>query len=117
MTEETKNTRELIDQLEDAMADDDSTSGEDGSVRVTVKDDGVYIIVTPPKNGGTPADWLAAQVALDAKEIVDYDISKVRDALAEMSGTPVWVAERKPELDRDAEVSVVVEDEGMSAYL
>lgn len=104
----------LIDRLEDML--ETSTGSTDEKISLQIKDDGIYLIVAPFSEGATPS-FAAVKRLLDTKEIVDYNTMTIRQALEEQTGEPVLIAPRKPELDRDAEVKVVVEDNGFTAYL
>ena len=108
-------TSNLIGRLED-MLESSTTSSKDGQVLLQVKKDGIYLVVTPP-SGGAPVSFATVKRLLDAKEIVDINTLTIRQVLEEQTGEPVLIAPRKPELDRDAQVKVVVEENGFTAYV
>ncbi len=89
----------------------------DGKVKVQIKDDGIFLVVTPPSGGGFAASTAEACRALDEKGIVDVDMEAVREAIKEAKGTPVLVAPRRPELDRPGRVEIVVAEDEMSAQM
>ena len=59
----------------------------DGKVKVQIKDDGIFLVVTPPSGGGFAASTAEACRALDEKGIVDVDMEAVREAIKEAKGT------------------------------
>lgn len=109
-------TTDLLNKIEDRL-EAPTRKIQSGEAKISVRESGIYLLVVPPGEGGSPADWLTVQKQLEAKGIVDYDVLVIREALEAKTGEPVLVAPRKPELDRDAEATVVVEDNGMAAYL
>lgn len=79
--------------------------------RLKVSPEGVFLVVEDPQ---VPLEELFD--FLKEREIVGYDGAAVRRALSE-PGRPIRVAERRPELDRPAEVWVTVSPDKMKAYL
>lgn len=107
---------EMIDRIENVLEGGKAEPVQDGKVRVQVRNDGIFLIVTPPQ-GGKKVDFLTVKMLLDSKGIVDYDLQKINEALENQNGEPVLIAERRPELDRDGEVTITTNDSGMVAYI
>lgn len=95
----------------------DGISSRDGEVRVLVKPEGVFLLVTPPEGEGRPVNMPLAERALAVREIIDVDWSAVHAALEEKVGSPVLVAPRHPDLDRNAGITVEVSPDQMEAFL
>lgn len=88
-----------------------------GTVKVTVKDKGIFLTVTAPSQGGDAVSTADACQALDAKGIIDVEMEAVLAALEEATGKPVLVAPRKPELDQPGRVELMIASDQMSAQI
>jgi len=93
------------------------TISVDGSFQIKVVDDGVYLKVLKPQGEGKIADYSDIKSELDKKEIVEVDLQKIREIV--VKGEDEWglIAPRKPELDRDAEVTVTITDDKLKAFV
>ncbi len=90
--------------------------GVAGELEVIVREAGIFLTVQQPENGGEEVKLYQVEEALEEKEIVEVDYEAVSDALTR-DEEEVKIAERKPELDRDAEVEVKVSNDKLEAYL
>jgi uncharacterized protein (DUF342 family) len=88
-----------------------------GTVKVSVRDEGIFLIVTSPSGGGDAVETADACQALDAKGIIEVDMEAVLSAVREATGRPALVAPRKRELDQDGKVEVMVANDQMSARI
>lgn len=88
-----------------------------GTVKVLVKDEGIFLVVTPASGGGNSVATADACEALDAKGIIEVKMEAVLEAVREATGEPKLVAPRKPELDQPGRVEVVVASDQMSAQI
>ncbi|MGE5576414.1 MAG: FapA family protein [Syntrophothermus sp.] len=88
---------------------------EDGKVRVSVREGGIYITVYPARGSGRDVDSAMVYNALREKEIVDINVAALTEAVIAKEAKPVRIAERKPLLDRDGQVKVVISEDGMEA--
>lgn len=101
----------------DELIRGEEAASRDGTVKVAVRPDGVFLTVRAPQGQGRPVSLAQAERALAQKEIVDVDLGAVRAALEAKTGEPVRVAPRRPDLDRPAEVTVELSQDQMEAYL
>lgn len=90
--------------------------GVDGELEVSVQEDGIFLTVQQPENGGKEVKLYQVEEVLEEKEIVEVDYEAVSDALTQ-DQEEVKIAERKPELDRDAEIEVKISSNKLEAYL
>ncbi len=90
---------------------------EDGKVRVSVREGGIYITVYPARGSGRDVDSAMVYNALREKEIVDINVAALTEAVIAKEAKPVRIAERKPLLDRDGQVKVVISEDGMEASI
>ncbi|ADL13122.1 FapA family protein [Acetohalobium arabaticum] len=91
---------------------------QDGEVDLIVNEEGIFIQLTPPQGNGEEVSLVQIEDLLEAKEITEVDYDQVSEALTEdIYNEPIQVAQRKPELDRDAEIGVNLKNDGMEAYL
>ena len=88
----------------------------DGSFEVIVKEDGIFLGVHQPVDGGKEVTMDMIEEGLEAKEIIDVNYNAVAEALT-VDGEKIKVAERRPELDRDAEINVFISEDEMLAKL
>ena len=93
--------------------DEDSA---DGDFQIKVREDGIFLEVKQPEGSGDEVELPAVEAALAAKEIEDVDYGAVGEAL-NLDGEQVKIAERKPELDRDAQLDIQLSDDQLTAYL
>jgi len=93
------------------------TISVDGSFQIKIIDDGVYLKVSKPQGQGKIVDYSDIKLELDYKEIVEVDLQKIREIVAK--GEDEWgiIAPRKPELDREAELTVTISDDKMKAFV
>ncbi|MCL4516006.1 MAG: FapA family protein [Firmicutes bacterium] len=88
---------------------------EDGKVRVNVREGGIYVTVYPARGSGRDVDSAMVYNALREKEIVDINVAALTEAVIGKEAKPVRIADRKPLLDRDGQVKVVISEDGMEA--
>ncbi len=87
-----------------------------GYFRFKFSSDGVYLKVVSPQGKGKSVSLHNVKLMAAEKELVDVDFEIVEKAIAESTGEYVKVAERRPELDRDAELEVKISHDGLTAY-
>ncbi|GAB6098872.1 FapA family protein [Halanaerocella petrolearia] len=92
------------------------SSDVDGSFQVLVRDDGIFLQVFQPQGDGVAVELAQVRRILNEKEIVDVDYEAVTETLS-LDGEKVKIAERKPELDRDAEIDIEISDDKLTAHL
>ncbi len=113
--------KELTDrEIERIMekADEIASKGpQDGIRLVEYKDDGVYLTVLPPQNGGRALNPEDVVKDIEARKIKDVEYIKVRQAVREMRGEPVYIAPPQKEVIEDAVVNVEISKNKMEAYL
>ncbi len=80
-----------------------------------VNPEGVFLVVSPEAKGRLSLESVLSYIK--EREIVDYDISAIKKAIEEAKGEPVKIAERRPELDRPAEIWVTMSEDKMKAYI
>lgn len=90
---------------------------KNGEVELIVNEEGVFVQITPPENGGEEVTLVEIEELLEKNEIKDIDYEKLSQILAEEVYEPTKVAPRKEELDRDAEIKVKISDDEMEAHL
>ncbi|MCF7935499.1 MAG: FapA family protein [Synergistales bacterium] len=88
-------------------------SSADQSLSLSVTDKGVFLQVAPDAEL-TLTD--AIRFVTD-REIEDYDNDALLEAVNERSGEPVRIAERRPDLDRPANIEVSISEDGLRAEL
>ncbi|MGE5552318.1 MAG: DUF342 domain-containing protein [Betaproteobacteria bacterium] len=102
--------------MSDSVSGVNERESRNGEARVSVRPEGVFLIVTPPEGEGQPVTLAQAERLLAKKEIADVDWTAVLTALEARDGKPVLVAPRRPSLDRDATVQIEVSPDEMEAY-
>jgi len=90
---------------------------QDGIRIVEYKDDGVYLTVLPPQNGGRPLNPEEVVRDIEARKIHSVDTAKVRQVVREMKGEPAIIAPPQKEIIEDAVVNVELSKDKMEAYL
>ncbi|MCX7828430.1 MAG: FapA family protein [Thermanaerothrix sp.] len=85
----------------------------EGFFRLKVTDEGMFLVVNP-EGDVTLSDVVAL---LKERRIEDYDGQAVAKAVQERTGEPVKIADRKPELDRPAEVEIRISEDAMSCSI
>ena len=104
-----ENTYQAVVELEEE-------EGEDGEFKLKFKENGIFLEVQQPEGAGDEVELSDVEEVLGAKEIEDVDYGAISEALT-LDGEEVKIAERKPELDRDAEFDIEVSDDQLTAYL
>lgn len=89
----------------------------DGTFKIKVADDGVFLKITPPEGRGDPVSYQLVRLALEKKEIVQIDWKAVQNAIHDATGEWVLIAPRLPELDRDGKVRVEISNDKLRAYI
>lgn len=89
----------------------------DGFYSFKFSPQGIYLKVQPPVGRGEPVPYLKVEKAIEEKQLVEVDWKAVQDAVRNKDGQWQRIAERKPELDRNAEIKIRVDKEGLRAYL
>ncbi len=87
----------------------------DGHFAIRFREEGIMLRVFPPQNNGQKVSWLEVKKALEEREVKEYDLDLLRDTIEEASGEWVAIAPRKPELDRNAELSFQISSSGLEA--
>ncbi|MFW5999087.1 MAG: DUF342 domain-containing protein [Halanaerobiaceae bacterium] len=91
--------------------------GIDGELEIKFAEDGVFMRVSPPEGSGEAVDLETAHSELKKKEIVEIDQHAVRDTVRNADNEWYKIAERKPELDKDARIEVEVSGNKLKAFL
>ncbi|MDR3592784.1 MAG: FapA family protein [Negativicutes bacterium] len=106
------------------MADNENISGQtdqqppvDGTFKVEIKEDGVFLTVSPPKNGGTPVTETTVVNDLKSRDIKDFNFGQVIRTAKEASGNPTKVSEKSTADLAEPEIQVLVDRERMEATL
>ncbi|MFO7819723.1 MAG: FapA family protein [Halanaerobacter sp.] len=99
-----------------AVIEVEEEEGVDGEFEVKIKEDGIFLKVQQPEGAGDEVNLSEVEEVLEEKEIEDVDYGAFSEALT-LDGEELKIAERKPELDRDAQFNIEVEDSGVTAYL
>ena len=87
-----------------------------GDFSIQVREDGVFLVVTPPDADGMPIEVGQVLDALAERKLTDYDRATVEDAVRQKNGNPVKIAEKSSGRIK-AEISVVVSRDRMEAFL
>ena len=88
----------------------------DGYFELQIKSDGIFLKVVAPEGKGDPASLQKIKHVIESKELVDVDMDLVREVHKEATGEFIKIAERKPELDRDAYIEADISTDQMSGY-
>lgn len=88
----------------------------DGYFELKVKSDGIFLKVIAPKGNGRSVNLIAIKQMIEEKELVEVNYELVETSLVEATGEAVKIAERKPELDKDAELLVKISNDQMTAF-
>ncbi|MFW6269793.1 MAG: FapA family protein [Bacillota bacterium] len=89
----------------------------DGDFKLKVTEEGIKVKILPPEGQGEPVQYQYIKQKLDEKEIVEIDWQTLQEEVNNPSEEWVIIAPRKPELDRDFEVHVYLDDDELNAYL
>lgn len=92
------------------------TQDLDGYFQIKVKPDGIFLRVVPPNGKGKAVSMEAIKQTIQIKEFEDVDMQLVERAYKFPDGQPVKIAERKRELDRDADLEAKIAHDKMTAY-
>ncbi|MCK4257461.1 MAG: DUF342 domain-containing protein [Halanaerobiales bacterium] len=87
-----------------------------GYFRFKFAPEGIFLKIVPPKGNGKPASMHTIKQMVAEKQLIDVDLSEVENALKEGNGDYIKIAERKPELDRNAELEIKISSDGLTAY-
>ena len=87
-----------------------------GDFTIQVRDDGVFLVVTPPDAEGKPIEVGQVLDALAERKLTDYDRAVVEDIVRQKSGVPAKIAEKSNSKIK-ADISVVVSRDRMEAFL
>jgi len=105
------------------MNDEETRIGEtatpenvDGSFRLTLGEDGVYLTVNPPQAGGAPVREPAVMNEIKNRDIAAVNFSMVVRAVREATGAPVKIAD-KTAVEAEPEINVLVDRDRMTASL
>lgn len=93
------------------------TSNKDGRWQVDYKDDGVYLTVFPPQNGGQackPSDVLNG---LNELRIENMDTRVVFQITNDMAGNPTYIAPPQQEALEDGSVIIELSGDNMEAFV
>lgn len=93
------------------------TTPVDGSFQITQGEDGVFLTVTAPKDGGAPVREPAVMGELKARDIRDFNFSMVIRTVKDASGAPVKIAEKSTAAIPEPEIQVLVDRDRMAASL
>lgn len=93
------------------------TISVDGEFKIKIVDDGIFLKVKPPEGNGEPVSYTVVKEALEEKEIVEVDLQQVRSIIHRAADEWGMIAPRKPELDRDADISVEITKDKLKALL
>jgi uncharacterized protein (DUF342 family) len=81
--------------------------------RLKMASDGVYLLIEPSAEVAL-ADVIAF---IRSREIEEYDGDAILRAVNEKSGEPVRIADRRPELDKAAQVGVRISEDALTAEI
>ncbi|AGB40654.1 putative polymerase with PALM domain, HD hydrolase domain and Zn ribbon [Halobacteroides halobius DSM 5150] len=88
----------------------------DGDFNILIKEEGIFLEVIQPQGDGAGVSLAAIEEQITEKEIIEVDQEAVSEALT-LGQEKIKIAERKPELDRDAEINLEISDDQLKAYL
>ncbi len=104
-----------------AMEPGDVEINLDGYYKISFSTEGVFLKIFPPQGNGRPVDINAVKKEVERQEIQDVDWERVAEELQENNRegkeARIFLAERRPELDKDAEIQVRISSDGMEAFL
>ncbi|MFW5991822.1 MAG: DUF342 domain-containing protein [Halanaerobiaceae bacterium] len=89
----------------------------DGEFKLKVVDEGIFLKVKAPQGDGKMVSLREVKKALDDKEIVEVDMQQVQEILKKADNEWGLIAPRKPELDRDAEITVDISKDKLKALI
>ncbi len=92
------------------------TPNLDGYFDLKVKNSGIFLRIIAPQGNGKMANMNAIKKLIEEKELVEVNYELVEKTYSEAAGAYVKIAERRPELDRDADLLVEIAPDGMTAY-
>lgn len=94
----------------------ENTASLDGYFQISLSDEGVFLTIFPPHDGGTPVREPVIFQDLHQRNILDFNYSLIVRATREMSGIPVKIAP-PPAVPSEPEVQVLVSRDRMEATL
>lgn len=106
-------TRQDEEFLETVIVDIDIN----GSFKIKVADDGIFLKVSAPKGRGKFVSIVDVNSVIEEKEFVEVDWQMVRQTINNAEDTWQLIAPRKPELDRDAKISIQISKDKLQAFL
>ncbi len=89
----------------------------DGSYNIKINEEGVFLKINSPEGKGKAVSYEEIKNGLDEKGIVEVDLEKIEKMLAKNVSGWVKIAPRKPELDKDAEITLDVSKDKMEAFI
>ncbi len=89
----------------------------DGSFRVRVTKDGIFLTVNPPKGQGKPVDLMDVSNKLYSMRITNVDSPRIEKIVNKASGKPVKIGEWIPNPDLDSSMTVEMAEDEMRAYV
>jgi len=89
----------------------------DGSFKIRVTKNGIFLIVNPPKGKGRKVSVQEVQNALYTRQIVDVDPKLIQNIVEKAKGEPVKIGEWQPNPEYDGKMSLEVSEDEMKVYL
>lgn len=89
----------------------------DGSFKIRVTKNGIFLIVNPPKGKGRRISVQEVQNALYERQIVDVDPKLIQNIVEKAKGEPVKIGEWQPNPEYDGKMSLEVSEDEMKVYL
>ncbi len=89
----------------------------DGTYKVRVTKDGIFVIINPPKGKGRKISEQEVLNAIFQKDIKEFDKAAVSKAVKDASGEPVKIGEYIPNPQYDGRFSIEVSDDELKAYI
>jgi uncharacterized protein len=106
------------------MADSENLTGQtdpqtpvDGTFKVEIKEDGVFLTVTPAKEGGAPVTEPVVVNDLKTRNIKDFNMGQVVRAVKEASGSPIKISDKSTADLTEPEIQILVDRDRMGASL
>lgn len=112
--DEQPDLRELEKKLSSHVVED-----EDGSFKIRVLRNGIWLTVYPAKGHGSPVDaeQISRQLSFMRIDEDDIDTGVLEKAVKKMSGKPLRLGQTVPDPDHDSRISVEVSADEMKAYV
>ncbi len=96
---------------------EEETPSIDGECKITIRKSGIFLNVSPPKEGGEPVKFEDVELILAQKSIKQYNKGQVKAIVKEASGENIKIGEWRPNPEYDSRANLEKTPDDMKAFI